>query len=361
MTVNGEVRFTRAYYYCASCQRGYCPFDYANDLDRRRLSPGLRPLVVVAGTVLPFGKAAHDLLQRMAGVTVSASTARRVTEEVGAQVQTHLANGPVILPFPPEPAWDFRLRDGDDKPLADTVGYLGLDAFSVPQQASGGGRAASRMLYLGVLYTPDKKQQRYVAGWDMAAVAARLRQEAIAWGYDEADEVVALTDAGGGIENCLQQAFWEDLPCVLDWYHAMQHVGTCAQALYPQQEKERQQWYQEAEGVLWEKGGSGLWTWLEKQAEPTTEASREGLRELRVYVSNQKHRMAYPDYRAKGWDIGSGPVEAGCKVVGSRLKGTGMRWLEAEAGQVGVLRALYAGGRKVWDGLWHLRQFQRAG
>ena len=29
---------------------------------------------------------------------------------------------------------------------------------------------------------------------------------------------------------------------------------------------------------------------------------------------------------AKGWQIGSGPTEATCKVLTVRLKGSGMRW-----------------------------------
>lgn len=53
-------------------------------------------------------------------------------------------------------------------------------------------------------------------------------------------------------------------------------------------------------------------------------------RELLVYFANQVHRMDYPSYRAKGWQIGSGPVESACKqVVGQRMKGAacvGVSW-----------------------------------
>jgi len=42
------------------------------------------------------------------------------------------------------------------------------------------------------------------------------------------------------------------------------------------------------------------------------------------YFANQAHRMNYPEYLAKGWQIGSGPIESACKmVVGQRLKGAG--------------------------------------
>jgi hypothetical protein len=53
-----------------------------------------------------------------------------------------------------------------------------------------------------------------------------------------------------------------------------------------------------------------------------------------------------------GWDIGSGPTEAGCKIIGERLKGSGMRWVEDGAITVAALRALYVSGGKLWDGFW---------
>ena len=45
---------------------------------------------------------------------------------------------------------------------------------------------------------------------------------------------------------------------------------------------------------------------------------------------------------AKGWPIGSGPVESACKtVIGQRMKGAGMRWGEQGSDGVCHLRALF--------------------
>jgi len=63
--------------------------------------------------------------------------------------------------------------------------------------------------------------------------------------------------------------------------------------------------------------------------------------------------MDYPDYLAKGWQIGSGPVEAACKtVVGNRLKGGGMRWGEPGANAVCHLRAVYLSEPTCWRRFW---------
>ncbi len=56
---------------------------------------------------------------------------------------------------------------------------------------------------------------------------------------------------------------------------------------------------------------------------------------------------------AKGWLIGSGPVEAACRqVVGQRMKGSGMRWGAAGADAVCHLRALFRSEKGQWDDYW---------
>jgi hypothetical protein len=82
-------------------------------------------------------------------------------------------------------------------------------------------------------------------------------------------------------------------------------------------------------------------------------ASRQVLADVTRYFENQSHRMDYPSYVAKGWSIGSGPVESACKtVIGQRMKGAGMRWGEDGADSVGHLRALFKSGDKQWDAYW---------
>ena len=83
-------------------------------------------------------------------------------------------------------------------------------------------------------------------------------------------------------------------------------------------------------------------------------AAREALADVTRYFENQSHRMDYPDYVAKGWAIGSGPVESACKtVIGQRMKGAGMRWGTDGADSVSHLRALFRSGDRQWDAYWH--------
>jgi hypothetical protein len=49
--------------------------------------------------------------------------------------------------------------------------------------------------------------------------------------------------------------------------------------------------------------------------------------------------MRYDAFRAKGFFVGSGVVEAGCKtVIGTRLKASGMFWSEKGANAIIALR-----------------------
>jgi len=113
-------------------------------------------------------------------------------------------------------------------------------------------------------------------------------------------------------------------------------------------------WQQEAKGILYEQGGEALLVYLGKIELPARVSAevREELRKLIGYFENNRHRTDYPTYRQNGWDIGSGPTEAGCKIIGERLKGSGMRWVEDGAATVAALRALYVGGGNLWDGFW---------
>ena len=62
-------------------------------------------------------------------------------------------------------------------------------------------------------------------------------------------------------------------------------------------------------------------------------------------VAYVNRRMEYGQFRAAGLMIGSGPVEAACKVVvGQRLKGAGMRWSTAGADAVLAARASLLSG-----------------
>lgn len=337
----------RAYYYCGRCHQGFIPYDDVLGL-RDEISPGLMPLVCLAGTLAPFADAAEDVLQRFAGVRVSASTVLRCTEAHGERLRAQQKEGQMVQPIQVESKWTAP-REGNE-PAA----YVGLDAFSVPMQGVQASKAEHRMLYTALLYTPAKEHTRYLVDFELDGLAEQVRSQARAVGVEHVSDLIAVTDGGNGLEEALQRHLAENLTTILDWYHAAEHVCAFAKAWHVDDEEARAQWQHEAKGILHEQGGEALLAYLRRlELPPGTSATvRDELRKLIGYFENNRHRTDYPTYRRKGWDIGSGPTEAGCKIIGERLKGSGMRWVEDGAATVAALRALYVSSSKLWDGFW---------
>lgn len=258
--------------------------------------------------------------------------------------------------MPQPPAWDFSLAPRDGQSFAGTVAYAGMDAFAVPTRAAGG--VDWKMLYVGLLYDPSKEHTLYLADYDFERLAGLLRAYAVGLGVGRAETLVALTDGGNGLERVLRQAVSGAVVCVLDWWHLSEKVHELGRLLHEPDAGAARAWAEAREATLWGQGGQGLAEEMDRlncPARASAEA-REKWRLLREHLGKNRHRTDYPGYRAKGWDIGSGPTEAGCKIVGQRVKGGGMRWLQGCSLEVATLKALYASGMGLWDAFWQQRQ-----
>lgn len=324
-----------------------------------RYSPGVQPLVAFAGVLEPFRRA-EQLLEELAGLRVSKEASRVFTEGAGARLeQEHLAHRPVEAIPAPKP-WDFSLPVRDGKRFRGTVAYVGLDAFAVPTIGEDGKREWE-MMNVGLRYDPCKRHTIYLSGFDQKDVAERLRDYAIAFDLGRADRVVALTDGGAGLESALNNHFGGRVTFVLDFWHASEHLHKMSRVWHGEGAAATS-WAEEAVGVMRESGGVGLLEWLAThgpEAEPSASVS-EAWRLLLGYVNGNVHRMDYPGYRAQGWDVGSGPTEAGCKIVGSRLRGAGMKWWKPQSANIAELRALLLSNEGLWEGFWNSPRRQAA-
>jgi hypothetical protein len=278
----------RAYYHCRACGHGHFPFDAANQLAGDHLSRGLRPLVALAGTLTAFRDGADDLLKRFCGLRVSASVVRLATEAAGQQLQQQQQAGRLVVPTLPQ-KWDFTVKDHSH-----TVAFVGLDAFSVPIQLSGGKKADYRMLYTATLYTPDKSRTHYLVDFDLDRIARQLREASKKLGFSAADQLIAVCDGGNGLEEAIHRHFWDDLLCILDWFHASEHLHDYAKVLHPRDAGAQKAWAEQAKTVLYERGGTALLAHLRSQAAPVDEAVAEEWRKLLGYFENNEHRTDYP-------------------------------------------------------------------
>jgi len=84
----------------------------------------------------------------------------------------------------------------------------------------------------------------------------------------------------------------------------------------------------------------------------------EEARKGAAHFTNNRHQMDYADYRAKGYQIGSGTVESACKQLGiQRMKVAGAIWSLEGACRTAKARAALLSGQ--WDALTARREHLR--
>ena len=162
------------------------------------------------------------------------------------------------------------------------------------------------------------------------AFGRRLRTLAYGEGADRCQQVGVVADGGVWIWQEVGKYFASKRQ-ILDFYHVTEHLWTLAQARFGGRNDAAHHWVSEQKGrLLSDRAGevmAAVQTWRPRKA-----ASQKIRRNLLAYLQTHRHRMAYQTFRAEGWHIGSGVIEAGCKcVVKARMGGAGMRWSRAGA------------------------------
>lgn len=349
------IRLTRCYYHCRGCRQGHVPWDQTLGLGVATLSPAASEVASIAGVQTSFAQSAEVTLHKLCGLRLSESTVERVTEAAGERVGKLLREKVTFAPARP---WRWQ-RDVRGRRCA----YVSLDATGVRQQGDRARKAEGRMAYVGMLYNPRSKhdaeppephQVRYLAGfYTLDDLGRQLRRQAAEVGWDDAEQQIALSDGGAGLEEFFRKNF-PLAECVLDFWHASEHLTELGLALYPDDEARRKQTVGDWCHRLKHEGGLSMvrrLAALDLAAHPP--AAREAHADCLRYFQNHQHRMDYPRYLANGWQIGSGPVESACKtVVANRLKGSGMRWGSDGSDAVCHLRALYLSQPGQWEAFW---------
>lgn len=352
----GSIRLTRCYYHCRGCGKGHVPWDQQLGLGVATLTPAASEVASIAGVQTSFAQAAEVTLQKLCGLRLSESTVERVTEAAGERL-AKLLHDKVTFDEQSKPwAWQ---HDARGKRCA----YVSLDATGVRQQGDRAAKAEGRMAYVGMLYNPRSKHDdqrpephcvRYLAGfYDLDELGSQLRRQAAQVGWDDADQQIALSDGGSGLEAFFRKNF-PLAECILDFWHAAEHLTELGLALYPDDQAHRQQRVDDWCHRLKHQGGATVVTILrELDLSCHPPSARQAHADCLRYFQNHQHRMDYPRYLANGWQIGSGPVESACKtVVANRLKGSGMRWGEDGSDAVCHLRALYLSQPGQWESYW---------
>ena len=353
----GFFQLERDYYYHEGKKQGHYPADAALGLEGGN-TPALARLVCLEGADESSYQKAENHLQETGGIQVSARQIQRLAQQVGAAAQT----------------WQEREAQGPQPGTqAVPIMYLSGDGSGVPmrkEELEGragkqpDGSAKTRMAYLGCVFTQHKRDEEghpirdhesttYVSSFgSIDEFGPQLRQEAIRRGLFLALQVVLLIDGASGLANMGKLCFSTAIQ-IVDFYHALEHAGKVLAALlgskeHPEYKPRLRRWAKELLKDHVEK----LIAQVRKECAGQSQA--EAVEKELGYFVNNVSRMQYGTFRRKGFFIGSGVIEAGCKtVIGARCKQSGMFWGKPGAENILALRCIHASRRL--DEFWKER------
>jgi hypothetical protein len=214
---------------------------------------------------------------------------------------------------------------------------------------------------------PVKLTTTYVATMGPSdAFGLLARAEAERRGIRQAAQTILINDGGPWIGTQHDEHFFR-CPMIIDWYHAAEHLHDVARAVHGQDEAKRQALAERLKNHLWRGRHERLMGELQdlaRQTGPPRDGDEPGhprrvLAQNLGYFEGHRQHMDYPTYRARGWTIGSGAVEAGVKQFNQRVKGTDRFWNLPGCEAILALRALWLSQDQRWDHYWQYDRLQR--
>jgi len=332
LTLLGRVTYRRAYSVCAQCHRGFCPLDEPLGLRPGEMSAERESLVGMTGALMTFAKGS-ELFEALTLTPISPQSMDKATQAMGAEMAQV------------EREWAQASEDGRAlraQELAPRDGrrlYGALDATKVhTYEQQGPEDQGWRDLKVGAWFLtdeppPDKpqaegdiraKQITYYGDFAEAKQFSRLlwatgcQRQAL-----QASELIFLGDGAEWIWNLVHDNYPHAVQ-IVDWFHAAERLANVAKAAFEDADTQGQ-WRERVSGLLWE--GQVSQVIQACQALMAGGRGQEEARQAVVYFTNNASRMDYATYRRKGYQIGSGTIESGCKQLGiQRMKVPGATW-----------------------------------
>ena len=304
------------------------------------------------------------LLKRLAGLSVSPKQVQLITERNGQRLRAAreqatqaFLSGAAPPEAPEEPARlivvtadggrvQTRQTDAQDKWKEDKIGVV-YDAVPTPESP-------------GEPYHGPAPQTRSVTAtlepWErlgdhLSALADRR-------GYAHAAQRVFVSDGASAIRSVRERAF-PDAVFILDYNHAEEHLRACAYAAFDATPA-GQDWLERQIAHLWNGRVRAILANLTRLIRrrgapnartPDTDPRRIIANHIHYFRTNQDG-MNYPEFRRRGWPIGSGIIESTVKLVGRRLKGLEKHWsLEGAEQTLQVVACLHSDDGE-WDRAW---------
>jgi hypothetical protein len=347
LTAAGDVCLNRLYVACPRCPHRAYPLDQRLGITGF-VSPHAKKLLCLAGTSWSFDRAA-EYLADFCGLRTCDQTIRAVCQEQAEPLADWLHSNPQagVAFAAAAGAVEFQT----DGTMVNTTAHgwremrLGIFAKRQPGQPATAQQWDTRRL------PPPTTRVLFAAVQAAQQFGPRIRAWATRLGIRDPTAVTVLADGADWI--------WKQVAVqlpgatgVLDIFHALEHVGACANLIYGEGSAASRRWQDRGRQALLNTGRSGIEALLTaSRADGRAVRKREALAALRGYFCRQKEHLGYRQRLESGQSIGSGLVEGSCKqVIGRRLKQTGARWTIRRVNRMATLCCALHGD--TWKPYW---------
>lgn len=366
LTVNGRVHLRRIRWH-DSKEGSQTPTDALLDQAERAISEGVREMACRLNRGATSFQQTADNLARAAHLEASKETLRQLIEQEGRTVLEAQRRGELS---PDWQASDCRTESGT------TRIYLGADGVMVPvitdtekkkrrekvrQKRQKSGRRCRPLPprkegadqqykeFKVVTFYDENQERRYVnaTSGDHSVAGRMMQRMAIQIDLKKAGEKIGNVDGSPWIRNEIE--FYGLVDALgLDYYHLRDNVQKTRRVVYGEENPAGQDWKNEIMGLFYEQGCEPVWERLLPWRSSLRGAKQKEADRLLGYISQRRDMIRYPEFRQRGWQIGSGPTEAQCKASTQRLKGRGRRWDRSNAEAIMALDCLDS------SSAWHL-------
>lgn len=335
-----------------------------------KVSVGVRQMCCrVAVSQQGFARAAEHL-KELAQVGISKERLRTIAQREGQFVLSSQQRGLLDADFSME---DCRISAKGPKRV-----YMGTDGVKVPmvtkqekdrrrksrapkrpgskrRQMRPGADNSYKEFKIATIYDQSNERRQVVAtGGNHEVLGKLLRRQAKCLKINEADETIAVADGAEWIRKQFESKV-PMLDCqILDFYHLSEHIWQASNACYTQGSDQAKAFASELLHIAKHTGPTALLTRLTDERKKFRSTSkRKVLKDLLRYIASRFEMCDYPRFIDNGWQIGSGPTEAMCKLLTYRLKGPGMRWDRLGSESIMALVALQQSN--TWKNYWNLQ------
>lgn len=375
MTVNGRIKLSRVRWQPAD-GGSVTPLDEWLDETGARFTRGVIELASRLNRCESGFQELSVTLKRAAGLSIGKETLRQLIESEGQNVLEKTRRNEL------RPDWE---ASDCTTPQGETRVYFGCDGVKIPvitetekkqrrakiiekrktlksqgrslkplPRLASGADGSYKEFRLVQFYSEDQtKRWISVSRGNHEAVGRVMRRDGSRIRVDQADASIGLYDGAVWIDRQTEKQGLRLTDRGLDFWHLRDYAQKTRRALYGEDEAGKT-WLDELMHTFKHDGYETAWDQLTTQrAALESETKKKALDALLHYMVERSHLIHYPEFRAKGWQIGSGPTEAQCRTTTGRIKGKGRRWNPENALAIMALEALHQS--HTWDAHWNLK------